>query len=194
MVKKSNGLVNLLINVLFVFIIVIAGVITVVSLNTRKEDGVANIMGYAPFSIQSKSMEDTILKGDLIISTVYDGQELKIGDVITFNTFTPNAQGQEVKIINTHRIVAFDAVTEAYTTKGDNNEANDERSVLPGDILAVYEGTRIPMAGSAMDFFRSKYGFLIGIILPIFVFFIYQLYIFIGLVVELKKSQEHKSK
>jgi signal peptidase I len=185
MEKKGNGLISLFLNVIFVIVIVLAGVITVVSLNTKRD--VADIMGYIPFSIQTGSMEDTILKGDLIITERYESatseRELVVGDVISFRSIE---QGQQ--IIKTHRIIRIEQTGSIieYVTKGDNNPAEDEVKTAPGDIVSVYEGTRLPTVGYILDFFRSKWGFLFGIIVPIFLFFLYQLYVFVELFVEMK--------
>jgi signal peptidase I len=185
MEKKGNGLISLFLNVIFVIVIVLAGVVTIVSLNTKRE--VADIMGYIPFSIQTGSMEETILKGDLIITERYESatsdRELVVGDIVSFRSVE---QGQQ--IIKTHRIIRIEKTGNIieYVTKGDNNPAEDEVKTAPGDIVSVYDGTRLPIVGYILDFFRSKWGFLFGIIVPIFLFFLYQLYVFVELFVEMK--------
>jgi signal peptidase I len=183
MEKKGNGIFTLLLNVIFVFVIVIAGVITILSLNTKQD--VASVMGYVPFSIQTPSMEKTIMTGDFIVTVdinKYD-EELKVEDIISFKAIE---QGQ--KIIKTHRIIEVkkDGNLISYVTKGDNNTLEDAVTVQPGDVVSVYTGMRVPFVGYGMDLFSSRYGFLFGIILPIFIFFIYQLYVFMELLVELK--------
>ena len=191
MEKKSNGILSIFINVIFFFVIIIAAVITVISLNTKQE--VANVMGYIPFSVQTPSMEKTIMTGDFILTkdiNKIDG-ELKENDIISFK-----ALEQGKKIIKTHRIIEIkkEGNIVSYVTKGDNNDIEDAVTVQPGDVVSLYEGTRVPMLGYAMDFFRSKYGFLFGIILPIFIFFIYQLYVFMELLVELKLEGKKSKK
>lgn len=183
MEKKSNNIFSVLLNVIFVFVIIIAAVVTILSLNTKQD--VASVMGIVPFSIQTPSMEKTIMTGDLIITkdiNAYE-EELKVDDIISFKSLE---QGQ--KIVKTHRIIDItkDGNLISYITKGDNNDAEDTVSVPPGDVVSVYSGVRVPYLGYAMDFFGSRYGFLFGIILPIFIFFIYQLYVFMELLVELK--------
>lgn len=188
MKTKDNKVFKVILNVMLGIIIVIAAIITIVSLNT-KEKGVANINGYIPFSIQSSSMEKAIHKGDLIITKKYNSEELKVGDVISFFSLEQN-----IKIIKTHRIIEIvkDGGMTSYVTKGDNNELPDAVKVAPGDVVARYDGKKIEKVGYVLDFFKSKYGFLFCIILPIFIFFIYQLYTFIELVVEVKKEQAIK--
>ena len=172
-------------NVVLGIVIVIAAVVTVLSLNTR-EQGVASIAGYIPFSIQTESMEDTIMTGDLILTKTYTEEEtLSENDIISFFAIEQNQT-----IIKTHRIIEVkdgDGMV-SYVTKGDNNEIQDEVEVATGDIIAVYTGTRIAKMGNVLDFFRSNHGFLLCIILPLFIFFLYQLYSFINLVIEAKKA------
>lgn len=179
---------KILLNVIIGLIIIVAAVVTIVSLSTR-ENGVADVNGYIPFSIQTASMEPTIKVGDLIITKKYDDQKLKVGDIISFASVE-----QEKTIIKTHRIKEINTTGDltSYVTKGDNNEAIDEVEVAPGDIIAVYDGTKYAHLGTILDFFKSKYGFLFCIILPLFIFFLYQLYSFITLIIEVKKDKAIK--
>ena len=77
----------------------------------------------------------------------------------------------------------------SYTTKGVNNPVEDEVEVAPGDIISVWEGTRIGLIGYLLSFLKSKYGFLICIILPLFGIFAYQLYKFVALIIDEKKRE-----
>jgi signal peptidase I len=188
MKKKGKNVIKTILNIVSVFIIIVAAIVVVVSLAGR-DRGVANIYGHIPFSIQSESMKNVMDKGDLIITKKYDGSELKENDIISF--FAMEGQTQ---IIKTHRIIEVKkrGNLTSYVTKGDNNEIEDGIEVAPGDIISIYEGFKIPKVGYALDAFKSKYGFLFLIILPLFALFIYQLYSFITLVVDYKKDQAIK--
>ncbi len=183
--KGIKKLGSILLNILLVVIIFMAAVVTIVALATR-EEGVPNVMGYIPLSIQSPSMEDTIMTGDLIITKKYADEELNVDDVISFFSLE-----QDTKIIKTHRIVEVKTAggMVSYVTQGDNNDLPDEVEAAPGDIISVYEGTRVPFLGKMLDIFGSQYGFLILVIVPLFIAFLYQLYKFIGLIIEMKKEQ-----
>ena len=80
--KKIGGIIADIL--LFVFI-VFATIITVVALNT-KDKGVTNIYGYVPLNIQTDSMKPTIKPGDLIVTKKYNGEEMKVNDIISFFT------------------------------------------------------------------------------------------------------------
>lgn len=187
--KKSKKVFSIILNVLLWIIIFVAAGVTIVSLST-KEKGVANVAGYIPFSIQTGSMEDYIKKGDLIITKKYESDiELKKGDVISFFAFE-----QDTKIIKTHRIeeVKNNNGILTYVTKGDNNPERDDVEVASGDIISIYTGTRIGILGYVLSFLKSKYGFLICIILPLFSIFVYQLYKFIAIIIDEKKKKALK--
>lgn len=186
MKDKMKKVLDVLGNILMWSIIIVAACVTIVSLST-KDRGIANVMGYIPFSIQTASMEPTINTGDLIITKKYDGTtKLEKGTIISFFSIE-----QEKLIVKTHRI---DTVIDrngiiSYVTKGDNNNSIDPTEVAPGDIVSVYDGTRCAILGYVLTFLKSQIGFLIFVILPLFAFFIYQLYTFIVLIMDTKKEE-----
>ena len=152
---------------------------------TSREKGVSKIFGYIPLNIQTGSMEPVIKTGDLIVTKSYDGKTiLKEGDVIAFFAMEENA-----KIIKTHRIKSVLTVNgmTSYVTQGDANTGEDPQQVAPGDIISVWNGTRLPVLGSVLTFLKAKVGFFVCIILPLAAFFIYQLYKFIMLLLDYKK-------
>ena len=75
----------------------------------------------------------------------------------------------------------------SYITKGDNNLKSDDNQVATGDIVGVYDGFRIPLLGTISTFLQTKTGFISCVILPLALFFIYQLYQFIMLFFEYKE-------
>lgn len=182
MLKKIG---NAIIDILFFIVIIFAIIMIMLSVNSDN-NGVATLFGYIPFSIQSGSMEPTIMKGDLIVvKQAEDNTKLEKDDVISFF-----ALEEKTKIIKTHRIieVKHNGAMTSYVTKGDNNPVEDEIEVAPGDIIGKYTDFKINKLGSIYDFLNSKYGFLICIIIPLFIFFVYQIYKFIILIIEMKND------
>lgn len=183
-IKKIGGMV---LDIFIALIIIIATATTILILTTNK-DGIPNLFGYSPFSVQSNSMSPTFKKGDLIIVKKTDITSLKKGDIISFF-----AQEQGKMIIKTHRISAIDNVdTIVLTTKGDANELEDDIVVTDVDLVGKYIGKRIPYIGAIMDFLKSKWGFLLFIIIPLALLFIIELRGFIKLIIE-EKEEELKS-
>jgi signal peptidase len=173
-----------LVDVLLVFIILTGVVVTVISLNS--ENGIPTINGNIPLSVQSESMKDTLNKGDLIIDKKVDVEDLKVGDIISFLT-----KEQDKTVIVTHRIIEIkeEGGYKSFITKGDNNPLADENDVTFVNVIGKYSGTRIPYLGLIIDFLKSQIGFLLFIIVPLFVVFIYLLYNFITIIIEENKKK-----
>ena len=214
MKKVLNAVTNVLVVLFLTFSIVMT---TMVIISTRDKDRIPSLFGYAVMNVLSDSMEDEdgFYVGDLIVVRKIDAEEannLKVGDVITFRRYLNNQP-----MIETHRIVENNADTNGtfgnierevkdgvwrhggtsyYITQGDNTPAIDfnpdtgEIEYSSRDnIIGVWEGTRIPMLGKVLNFLQSQMGFMICVVLPIALFFLYQLYIFI-VTLSAKKKEE----
>lgn len=173
-----------LLDILVVIIIVFAIFITLVSIN-QDSNGIARFGGYVPLNIQSGSMEPKIKVGDFIIAKETDPKSLKENDVISFLS-----EEEGKVIIKTHRIVKINKEDGylSFTTKGDNNQVEDNGAVVESNVIAKYSGTRIPYLGKILTFLQSKIGFFAFIILPLFCLFIYQLYKFVVTIMDEKKK------
>lgn len=176
---------SIIVNVLAWIILIIALLVTVLVFSSSKNGDTANLFGYIPLSVESDSMKPTFKTGDLIIiKEVDDLYSLEKDDVITYWTII---DGKRVK--NTHRIaeVNKNGSSISFVTKGDNNDINDETEVLPSDIIGKWGSVRLPGAGKVMDFLRTKKGFFICIVIPMILFFLFELYKFIVTLVEVRK-------
>ena len=202
-------------NILLTIVVIFAVVLTVVVIaSTRNANRIPSLFGYSFLSVLSDSMEgkDGFYTGDLIIDrTITDGfaeaNDLKVGDVITFIRDLGDGSGE---FIETHRIVKdpysnpneiIDGIwhrgnTNYYVTQGDHEIAIDMKLngdtdyVSPGAIIGIWTGIRIPKLGAAMEFLRSPTGFMICVVIPIALFFIYELYVFI---MTLTRRQKEKT-
>ncbi|MBR1739702.1 MAG: signal peptidase I [Ruminococcus sp.] len=172
-------------NVLAWVLLIFALLITMVVFSSNKNNDVANLFGYIPLTVESDSMLPKFKTGDLIIcKEVDDVYDLKEGDVITFWTII---NGNKVK--NTHRIVEIVDTdnSRSFITRGDNNDANDETNVRAGDVIAKWTNIKVSGFGKVMDFLGTRKGFFICIIIPMALFFLFELYKFIATLVEIKK-------
>lgn len=187
--KKVVGIV---INVILWLFVVFAALTTVVVFTGTSNNGVGNLFGYMPFSIQTQSMEPTIKAGDVVIGKEVDFNTLKEGDIITYWTTV-----DEQKILNTHRITKVisngKGSVPSFKTKGDNNQIEDEYTVAAADIVAKYN-SKISGLGKAVDLLETQKGFFICIVLPLILFFLYQLYHFIKVLVTVKQENAGLSK
>ena len=182
-VLKKTG--TIVISVLLWVIILVAALYAFTTMATRDNQNVSDIMGYTPLVVKSDSMAPTFRAGDLIFIKKCDTSTLKEGDIICFHTIIDNEYA-----LNTHRIQKIESNGEArtFTTIGDNNDGiADQHMISDGDIVGKYVG-HIAKAGTLMDFLSSSTGFLIIIVLPMLLFFIYQVYNLIMISVRLKKA------
>ena len=182
-VLKKTG--TIVINVLLWVIILVAALYAFTTMATRDNQNVSSIMGYTPLVVKSDSMAPTFCAGDLIFIKKCDTSTLKEGDIICFHTIIDNEYA-----LNTHRIQKIDEVGDArsYTTLGDNNHGvTDTHIISDGDIVGKYVG-HLKNAGKVMDFLSSSIGFLVVIVLPMLLFFIYQVYNLIMISIRLKKA------
>ena len=121
-----------------------------------------------------------------------------LGDIITFE-IDLNGDGEISKgEYDTHRITAIDrddnGMPLAFYTKGDNPEfANQDPSFL-GDrvrrvnVIAKYNGSKVGGVGGFLSFIGSKLGFGLCIILPLVIFFGYEVYVFVKTVLSVKNE------
>lgn len=185
--SKVRLAVNIIVDVILVLAILMAILATYTSFVSHSGSGVANIFGYTPFSVQTESMYPTFEPGDLIFSKKASSEELrkleiseydedgnliKAGDIITYWT---NINGQQV--LNTHRVVGiYDAGDHIiFETKGDGNTMVDSLTVHEAYVVGVYTGTKWSGMGKVFDFLQTSTGFLVCVVLPIALFFIFNL-------------------
>ena len=181
--KRSAG--SRIADILSVLFLLVAITITVLVF-TSKATGNPSLFGYSLMSVQTDSMEDTLMVGDLIIDrvpTLEQAKNLEVGDVISFQVV--NEEGTAY-YTNTHRIVdvKHDSLGETYyITKGDHVQENDIGQTYANRVLGVWEsntikgatGKRLGGVGKVMDFLKSPTGFGLCVLLPIAVFFLYYL-------------------
>ena len=182
-VLKKTG--TIVISVILWGIILVAALYAFTTMATRDNQNVSDIMGYTPLVVKSDSMAPTFRAGDLIFIKKCDTSTLKEGDIICFHTIIDNEYA-----LNTHRIQKIEESGDArsYTTLGDNNNGiADTHIISDGDIVGKYVG-HLQNAGKVMDFLSSSIGFLIVIVLPMLLFFIYQVYNLIMISIRLKKA------
>ena len=175
MKKVLKRIFNIIIDVLVVLVMVISAIVVICSLTTNSS-GVANIFGIAPLSVVSNSMEPTFSENDLLLSKVTNDpwMNYEVGDIVTFQ-----ATIDDQEVFNTHRIVAIEERNglKYYKTQGDNKETNptpDKKLRKAEDIVAKWEGTKVPAIGGFFRFIRTQLGFFLCILLPMIIFFVYE--------------------
>ena len=180
-VKKAAGI---LLSVLLWAIILITALFTFTTLATKDTNHVSSLAGFTPLVVKSQSMAPTFNEGDMIIIKKCDPSKLVVGDIITFHAIINNEYA-----LNTHRIESISGEKDnpKFTTKGDNNAVADTKIVSANDVVGKYV-CRLAVLGRLISFLSSPAGFLIVIVLPMLLFFIYQVYHLVMVSINLKKA------
>ncbi len=176
---------TILVSIVLWVIILVAALFAFTTMATKDDNNVSSVFGYTPMVVKSNSMVPTFEKGDLIFIKKYDTSKLEEGDIICFHTIIENEYA-----LNTHRIKSIEIVggARSYTTIGDNNDGiADQHIISDGDIVGKYIG-HWPKVGKIMDFLSSSLGFLLVIVIPMLLFFIYQVYNLVMINIKLKKA------
>ena len=175
--SSSKRVMNSVINAVLIVAIILAAVCTYVSFVSTSGNGVPSILGMRVFSIQTKSMYPTLEPGDLIFDkAVKDSSDLEIGDIITYWTVI---DGQ--RVLNTHRIIQIydGGGYRIFETQGDNNTIADALTVHESEIVGKYNGKKLDGVGKIFDYLQTSTGFLLVIVIPVAIFFLYHLIQFI---------------
>ena len=170
--SKGKRILNAVVNGILVLAIALAAVCTYVSFVSTSGNGVPSLFGIRVFSIQTESMYPTLLPGDLIFDTgVKEPEELREGDIITYWTVI---NGE--RVLNTHRIheIYDGGGYLIFATKGDNNTIADPLTVHESEVVGKYS-FRVAGLGKVFDYLQTSTGFLIVIVIPVFLFFLFHL-------------------
>ncbi len=208
MENKGKSILGVISDILLIIIIIIAISITVMTFTSKNSDlGIGNVLGYTPFAVQSNSMDSGeksgFAEGDLIITKeVKNVNDLKIGDVVTYSAVLANNEGKTVRGYNTHRIYDIrytpNGTIQSFITMGDAVGVEDTIEIAPDDVLAKQinsgidengnkmNGMKIVNFGTALEFLQSRTGFMVCIIVPLALFFIWQIYKLIAMFLEAK--------
>lgn len=201
--SKAKKVLSIVFNTFVWIFLVFAVLVTIVTFASRNsKDGVPSVFGTSIVSIQSDSMKsskpESFKEGDLIIIEKITSQkafELEVGAIITYRAPIDIDGDGQTGDINTHRIV--EKRTDGggivwFKTQGDNPTTNptaDSYELRFTDVIGVYNGKKLVGVGSVLDFFRSSLGFLLVIVLPMALFFLYEVYNLIKIIMANKVNK-----
>ena len=171
-ISRKRKIINTVVNVVLIAAIILAAVCTYISFVSTSGNGVPSFFGIRIMTVQSDSMYDTLLPGDLILDVpVKDAAELRQDDIITYWTII---NGE--RVLNTHRVInIYDGGNYLlFETKGDNNTLADPMTVHESEIVGKYK-FRIPGLGKLVDYLQTAKGFFIVVVIPVLLFFIFHL-------------------
>jgi signal peptidase I len=188
LVKKSKS--KYILNGLFWVVLIVIALYSLTALFSEQDSNARTLFGTTTLSVQSDSMKPTFSEGDLIfVNTNFVPEDLVKDVVITYKEFKNTPTGP-VMIYNTHRIISVVSVGSIkwYYTQGDNNATPDTSPVLADDILGIWTGGKIAGLGTFADtfisFIKSSLGFFLFIVVPCFLFLVYEIFRFVKVMSE----------
>lgn len=199
--KKKNSLRQFLSSLLLivqnVIILAVVGV-AIMTFGTRVK--FLADLGLNFFAVTSGSMEPSIPTGSLVMAGKFRQDQLKKGDIITYQVSNPE-NGQSAVV--THRLfevkenkrqIEIDGKTQEkteyeFTTKGDANAEPDNYTIGAGSIIGLYKW-HLPKLGYVTSWIQSPRGFVLAVVVPIAILIVWEL---INLIKYLKHYFEGKS-
>ena len=198
--KVISGIINVIVWLFVIFAIVVT-VLTFAA--TSNKDNVPTIGGRALLKVETDSMSPTFNSGDLIIGKALTDEEkvnLKPksadydGDIITYEADLAQ-DGKPPYELNSHRLISrtdgSNGKAVLYETLGDGNDGKQnpyDKSINPDTVKYKYTGIRIPYMGKVLEFLQTRKGFMLAIVLPMGLFFLYELIIFVKRFTEIKNE------
>ena len=148
----------------------------------KLQDAIDEYYETTGFDIKTRFKE-----GDLVIAkTPENNRTLKVGDIVTY---VGNVNGYEALI--THRIVEVidndnDGLMDSYVVMGDVVTAKE--TLNPNNVLAVYK-THLKGVGKAINWLQNPTNFLLVIVIPLALLFIYNIILVVRMVMEFKMAK-----
>lgn len=192
--KKIIDITLVVIQILIVLLAIVISAIVIanpVSTSAEVGSGKTKLLPVLTDSMNGDK-EDSFAKGDLVVAVTPENvRTLEVGQIITF---VGKVNGYDALI--THRIVEVrlgeNGLADTYVTRGDANPDSALEYVNPNNVLAVYK-YHLKGVGAAINWLQQPTNFLLVIILPLAILFIYNIVIFIRMIVQAKLAKAAES-
>lgn len=148
----------------FVIIYAAIAIFTTMCLLSYNEHKVTELGDYSLVIVDTRDLEPDYNKGDLIITD--KSYKIEVGDEVFFyNTYNPNVEINIAKITDKQGTSEADAT---YTVEG-NKTIKAENVLGP-----VNKAKTISKLGAILGILESKWGFLVLIVFPSLIAFLYE--------------------
>ncbi len=146
---------------------------------------------YNAYIIVSQSMTPVIKVNDAIITKRVSGNEINVGDVVTYLSENPEYPG----IMITHRVIEKNQVDGEYyfVTKGDYNQISDPLTVKEKQIYGKVV-MRIPKIGFIQVILSNYIGWVALIVVPALAIVSYDIVKLFEKIKNHKRSEKRKNK
>lgn len=166
--KKRRTAGSIISDVLFYLLMLLmlgGSLLFVMSKQTEK-----SFFGYRFYTVLTTSMEPAYSPGDMVFVRVCDIEDIKTGDVITFNPDL-NSPGTYLTHRAVEKIPSYNGTGELrFKTKGDNNDINDPFAISDTNLIGKVVLT-IPKAGTAMTVIKQN--LLLYVLVVVLLFALY---------------------
>lgn len=194
---KTKKILSVILNTLIWLFVIFSLAITVLVFSAQgSKDGVPSVFGKSLITISTRSMEPTYEVGDLVFMEKISSEDidnLEVGQIITFHAPIDLDNDGKTGDINTHRIYKIEGnrfITAGDLTGRPDNEGDTPYTVHASDIIGTCtEDGKIAGLGNVISFLRSSLGFFLCIVLPLILFFLYELYNFINIIISEKAKK-----
>lgn len=193
--EKQKKILNISITVAQVILVLFAVIASIIIL-ANPSGATIRQKGTTLMPVLSDSMvgeaKDNFKTGDLLVihapnTKKYDTSALEVGTIITFESII---QGQKVYV--THRIVEVEWIettgSNYYYTKGDANVLRDTVPIKADKVLGIYTGKMVGV-GKTITFLQTPVNFLLAILLPLALLFIYNIVLFVKMLMDQKLAK-----
>lgn len=176
-------IVRKILGVLGVLAILLEIVLILFILVMRVSGGVPSLFGYNIYVISSGSMEPELGVGDIILSRTYDGEDVQVGDVLTYLGKEGDVKGRIV----THRVVRTEGTGEGQVivTQGTANDTADP-PISKGDVLSVMVYKTV-ILGAIYSVITNVWGFVFLVAAPMVAMIVAEI---VSLVKEWKRNKQ----
>ena len=170
-------------NTLFGIYAIIAIFVTICLLSYNQYK-VTEFGDYSLLIINNDSLQPEFNSGDLAI--INGKEDINVGDEIFFyNTNSENIEISLAKVTDMEK-VEKDEVT--YTLSGDYKISSE---YVIGNING---SAKMPVVGNVLGFLESKWGFLLLVVFPSLLAFIYQITVVYSEIKEIKREEKNSDK
>ena len=139
-----------------------------------------SVFGNKSLLLLKENLNDEYKKGDLLVVTKGDGSEVVEGDSIFFYNANQNY------LVNYATVVGVTGTNGDYAFKVDA-KFNVYKDYYIGKNVRIYRGM-----GTILGFLESKWGFLLLVVLPTLVAVIYEIYIIILEIIDIKREVDNE--
>lgn len=194
---KTRKIVDIVVTSIEVIVVLFAIVLSAIIIANPNQSTTEVAKGNVKLlPVMSDSMvgdkKDNFKKGDLIVAkSPKDVLKLKENDIVTFKG---SVNGYDALI--THRIIEVvrdsDGNAMTYVTHGDSNPYGENETVNPYNVVAVYN-YHLKGVGSAISWLQDSTHFLLVIVLPLGLLFIWNIVMFVRMLMQWKMEKAGKT-